>query len=267
MSLPLLRHTFAANAVRLVAIAAGLALMGVIMPVVFAAFGKEIGALVETMPLLEQFANFGGGNMFTLAGAIATSFSHPFTLLLLGIMAIAFPALAIAGERDKGTLEVTLARPISRSGLYGTLYLAGMVFVGILLAVLISAAVITTFAVGFGDELDLGKTAQLWLAGWLLFIAFMSLAFLVSTMSDRPGPAIGIPAVFVLINYLAFAIGSIWPDAQWLEEYSMFNLLKAQDVLAGGIALSDIAVMVAFSLVFVGLALYLFPRRDIPAPS
>jgi len=48
------------------------------------------------------------------------------TLLLVGIVAVAFPALAIAGERDRGTLEVTLSRPISRHGLYVTLFLAGM---------------------------------------------------------------------------------------------------------------------------------------------
>ena len=62
----------------------------------------------------------------------------------------------------------------------------------------------------------------------------MALAFAVSVESDRADPAIGIPAVFVLLNYLAFAIGSIWPDMRWLEDYSMFNLLKAQDVLSGG---------------------------------
>ena len=84
---------------------------------------------------------------------------------------------------------------------------------------------------------------------------------------DRAGPAVGIPAVFVLVNYLAFAIGSIWPDAKWLEDYSMFNLLKAQQVLEMGIAAIDLLIMAAFSAIFVALALYLFPRRDIPSPS
>jgi ABC-2 type transport system permease protein len=194
-------------------------------------------------------------------------FTHPFTLLLVGIMAIAFPALAIAGERDKGTLEVTLSRPVSRHGLFTTLYVAGLLFVGLLLAVLVLTAVLTTFVVGLGHELDLVNTVQLWLGGTLLFVAYMSLAFAVSVNSDRAGPAIGIPAVFILLNYLAFAIGSIWPDMKWLEDYSMFNLLKAQDILDGGLALSDALIMVGFSAFFVVVALYLFPRRDIPAPS
>lgn len=267
MSLTLLRHTFAANTLRLVVICVGLALMGVLMPVIFAAFGKEIAEFVETIPVLAQFSNFGGANLFSLYGSIALGFTHPFTLLLVGIMAIAYPAVAIAGERDKGTLEVTLARPISRRGLYLTLYLAGLVFIALLLTVMLLASMLSTIAVGLGDEVELARMVQLGVGGWLLFAGYMSLAFFVSTQSDRAGPAIGIPAIFVLINYLAFAIGSIWPDQQWLEDYSMFNLLKAQDVLESGIAASDVVVMLAFSGVFVALALYLFPRRDIPAPS
>ncbi len=267
MNLPLFRYTIASNMIKLVVISAGLILMGVVMPVMFAAFGKEIGEFVESLPVLSQFANFGGGNLFTLTGSIAMGFTHPFTLLLVGIMAIAFPALAIAGERDKGTLEVTLSRPLSRRGLFTTLYVAGLLFVGLLLAVLVLTAVLTTFVVGLGHELDLVNTVQLWLGGTLLFVAYMSLAFAVSVNSDRAGPAIGIPAVFILLNYLAFAIGSIWPDMKWLEDYSMFNLLKAQDILDGGLALSDALIMVGFSAFFVVVALYLFPRRDIPAPS
>jgi ABC-2 type transport system permease protein len=261
------RYTLRSNAIRVVVIAAGLVLMGVIMPVMYAAFGQEVGEFVESVPLLSRFSEFGGGDLFSLNGTLATGFSHPFTLLLLGIMAIAYPALAIAGERDKGTLEVTLSRPISRHGLYATLFVAGAIFLTLLLAVLALTMAVTTVAVGLDDQLEVANLAQLWLAGSLLFGAFLSLAFAVSVESDRAGPAIGIPAVFVLLNYLAFAIGSIWPDVRWVKDYSIFNLLKAQDVLSDGIALSDALVMIAFSAVFVALAWYRFPRRDLPAPS
>ncbi len=185
----------------------------------------------------------------------------------MGIMAVAFPALAIAGERDRGTLEVTLSRPISRHRLYATLFVAGVGFIMLLAAVLVTTTSLSIVVVGFGDELSVARFAQLWVADVLLFVAIMSLAFAASIESDRAGPAIGIPAVFVLLNYLAFAIGSIWPDASWLQDYSMFNLLKAQDVLDGGIAVSDVIVMVVFAALFIGLAWYRFPRRDLPAPA
>ena len=267
MNVALFGHTVGSNMVKLVFIAAGLVLMGVLMPVMYAAFGQEVGEFVESVPLLSQFASFGGGDLFSLNGTLAMGFAHPFTLLLLGIMAIAFPALAIAGERDKGTLEVTLSRPISRRRLYTTLFVTGVIFVALLIAVLLLTMAVTTLIVGLGDQLEMANLVQLWLAGSLLFVALMAMAFAVSVESDRAGPAIGIPAVFVLLNYLAFAIGSIWPDMKWLEDYSIFNLLKSQDVLAGGLAMSDALIMLAFAAVFVGIALYRFPRRDLPAPS
>ncbi len=195
------------------------------------------------------------------------AFSHPFTLLLLGIMAIAFPALAIAGERDKGTLEVTLSRPISRHGLYATLFTAGVFFITLLVAVLVITTGLAIVGVGFGGEVGVANMVQLWFADALLYVAFMAMAFAVSVESDRAGPAIGIPAAFVLLNYLAFAIGSIWPEMRWLHDYSMFNLLKARDILEAGASLSDIVVMLLFTTAFVVFAWYRFPRRDLPAPA
>ena len=198
---------------------------------------------------------------------MAFAFQHPFTLLLVGIMAIAFPALAIAGERDKGTLEVTLSRPISRRGLLLTLYVAGIVFVAVLVGVLSITTAITAVVVGFGDEVVIANMVQVWLVSVLLFVAYMAVAFAVSVESDRAGPAIGIPAVFVLLNYLAFTIGGIWPDVGFLEDWSMFNLLKAQQILEGGLVVTDILVLLAFIGIFAAIAFYRFPKRDLPAPS
>ncbi len=268
MNLPLLAYTFGANALRLVVIAVGLVLMGVVMPLMYSAFGSEMSEFVDSVPFFSQMMEgFGGGNVLSLTGSMAFAFQHPFTLLLVGIMAIAFPALAIAGERDKGTLEVTLSRPISRRGLLLTLNTAGVVFVAILVGVLAVTIGLTSLAVGFGDEVKIANMTQLWMVSSLLFVAFMALAFAVSVESDRAAPAIGIPAVFVLLNYLAFTIGGIWPDVAVLEDWSMFNLLKAQQVLTDGVALGDLVVLLAFIGLFVGIAYYRFPRRDLPAPS
>jgi ABC-2 type transport system permease protein len=267
MSGVLLRRTIAANRILLIVTGAAMLVWGAILPAIFATFGEAMGDLIQGNALLQQFSRFGGGDLFSLAGTIALGFAHPFTLLLMGIVAIGFPATAIAGEREKGTLEVTLARPISRRGLVATLFVAGSLFLAILLALHLVGSYLGALLTGVSEDLDVGRMAQMWLAGWLLFVAFMSLAFTASVMADRVAPALGIPLAFVLVNYLASVIGSLWPDAAWLQDWSMFNLVKAQQILAEGLALSDVAIMVAFTIVFVGVTAYAFPRRDIPAPS
>ena len=62
------------------------------LPVIYATFGKDVGEFIKGNALLSQFAQFGGGDLFSLPGAIALGFVHPFTLLLMGIVAIGFPA-------------------------------------------------------------------------------------------------------------------------------------------------------------------------------
>ena len=267
MTRALLRRTFAANGSRLIAIALGLLAMSILMPVIFNAFGRELGEFVETVPLLRQLSEFGGTDFFTLTGAIATGFVHPFVLLLMGIMAVGFPALAIAGERASGTLEVTLARPISRRALVATLFGAGLLFLGVLLAVYLIATVVTVNVIGLGDELDLGRAVELWLGALLFYTTFMALTFWISSESDRAGPAVGIPAVIILVNYLVFVVGTIWPDAAFLEDWSLFALLRAQDILQDGLVVSESLVMLGLTVVLMGLTLVRFPGRDLPAPS
>lgn len=263
----LLRRTLAANRIRLLAVLVGMLVWGLVLPMIYATFGKSFSTFVRNNPLLDQFARFGGGDIFSLPGVVALGFVHPFTLLLMGIMALGFPVLAVAGERERGTLEVLLARPISRRRLYLALYLAGLLFLGLLLAAQLGAGLIGASLMGVADEMDAGRLPWLWLNGWLLWVAFMSLAFTASVSFDRVGPALGLPLVFVIINYLAETIGSIWPDAAWLKDWSIFNLVQAKRVLAGELMTGELTILLVAILLFVFLALWIFPRRDIAAPS
>ncbi|MFN8621159.1 MAG: ABC transporter permease subunit [Chloroflexota bacterium] len=267
MNRALFGRTVAANRVRMLMCAIGLIAWGAILPVMYASFGKDIGALVGSNPLFKQFSQFGGGDLFSLTGAMALGFIHPFTLLLMGIMAIGYPAIAIAGERQRGTLEVILARPISRRAMYTTVLVAGLVFLGILLALELGAQVISAEATGVAGDLSLTNVALLWLNGWLLFVAFLAIAFAASVSFDRLPPALGVPLVFLLLNYLADVIGSLWPDAAWLRSWSMFHLVDAKSVLNGQLDPANLVVLAAIAIVAVAYALVAFPRRDLAAPS
>jgi ABC-type transport system involved in multi-copper enzyme maturation permease subunit len=267
MNGPLFWRTVAANRMRMLACGIGLVAWGAILPVMYATFGKDIATFITSNPMFEQMSRFGGGDLFSLHGAMALGFIHPFTLLLVGIMAIGFPGIAIAGERQRGTLEVLLARPVSRRAIYATVFVAGLVFVGILLALELGANVASAMLMGVGDELDTASVPLLWLTGWLLFSAFMAFAFAASVSFDRLPPALGVSLVFVLVNYLVDVVGSLWPDAAWLRDWSMFHLVKAKEVLDAGLVVTDVAVLLAIIAACVGYALVVFPRRDIAAPS
>ena len=263
----LFRRNVAANAIRVVACAIGLLVWGAVLPLVYSAFGKTLGTFIRDNPLLSQFSQYGGGDLFSLTGAMAIGFIHPFTLLLMGIIAVGLPVISIAGERQRGTLEVLLARPISRHTLYLVLFAAGALFLGLLLALELAANVVSASVVGVAGELDLARLPILWLNGWLLFVAFMAIGFAASVSFDRLAPALGVTLLVLIVSYLLDVISSLWPDASWLGDYSLFGYVKAKPILEGHVSPLDFGVLVVVIAVAVGYAWWEFPRRDIAAPS
>ncbi len=73
----------------------------------------------------------------------------------------------------------------------------------------------------------------MWLNGTLLFWAFGAIALLASVSFDRLTPAIGISLAVVLVSYFLDVLGSLWPDAKWLQPYSLFHYVDAKADLAG----------------------------------
>jgi ABC-type transport system involved in multi-copper enzyme maturation permease subunit len=262
----LFRRTVAANRIRLLACAIGLLVWGGVMPVIYAQFGRQFGSFIEQNPFLSQFTRFGGGDLFSLPGSMALGYIHPIMLLLVGIIAIGLPILAVAGERQRGTLEVLLARPLSRHTLYVVVYLAGALFLGALLALNLLASVVSANIMGVAGELDTRNLPSLWLNGWLLYLAFMSIAFAASVSFDRLTPALGLTLVVLVVMYLVNVISSLWPDVAWLDPYTLFHYLKARDVLTGTVRVADLALLAIVSAIAVGYAWIVFPRRDLAAP-
>lgn len=261
-------RTLSASRIRLVVCALALFAWGLVIPVIYATFGKELASVIGGNPLLSQFSEFGGGDLFSLSGAMAVGFIHPFTTLLMGIFAVGLPIGAVAGERQRGTLEVLLARPISRRSYIGTLFVAGALLLGILMAVELLANVTSAGAMGVLGELSVGNVPLLWFNGWLLFVAFMAIGFAASVSFDRLAPALGITLAVLLTMYVVDVVASLWPDASWIARYSLFHYVRAKPLLeTGNLALGDVAVLSAVIALALAYAWFVFPRRDLAAPS
>lgn len=267
MNRPLFLRTFGSLRGRLVICAVGLLVWGAALPLVYSAFGKSLSDLITSNPLFQQFSQFGGGDVTSLGGYIGIGFIHPITLLLMGIFAVGFPLAAIAGERQRGTLEVLLARPISRHSLYLTLFVVGSLALAVLMASELGGAYVSSVATGVGSELQASNMVLLWFNGWLLFVALMAIAFASSVSFDRLGPALGISLGFVIVSYFLDVIGSLWPAAAWIQTYSVFDLVRAKHVLAAGLIPEHVLALILITAAAVAYAWVEFPRRDLAAPS
>ena len=267
MNRALLAHTWRANRWRLLIVSAGLLLWGIVLPVVYDSFGSLMRDVFESGAVPPQFAQFGGGDIFSLTGAVALGFVHPIAVGLNLVFAVGFAASAIAGERQRGTLEVLLSRPLSRRGVYLTLAFATAAFVAVTLGALTTGSLIGATVTGRTAELGLANLPILWLNGTLLFWAFGAIALLASASFDRLTPAIGISLAVVLVSYFLDVLGSLWPDARWLQPYSLFHYVDGKADLAGLPDPADFLVLAAVIVVAVIGALVVFPRRDLAAPT
>ncbi len=267
MNRELFIRTWRGQRLKLLIASLAIAAWSLFLPVIYQSFGSQMEALVESGIIPEQFTNFGGGDVFTLSGSVALGYIHPISIILVAIFAVGFAAAAIAGERQRGTLEVVLARPISRRTVYVTLLVALVAFVAIILAASILGTVIGAAVVGVLDELATERLPLLWLNGVLLWAAFGAIGLAASVSFDRLTPALGITVAVVIVSYFLEILGSLWPDAEALQPYSLFHYLAARDVLNGDVAPGGFVLLAAVSAGAIAWALIVFPRRDLAAPS
>jgi len=183
------------------------------------------------------------------------------------VFVVGFSASAVAGERQRGTLEVALARPISRGQLYLTLLAASFGFIAICIAALLTGSVSGATFSGVAGQLAFENLPLLWLNTVLLFGAFAAIALAASVSFDRLTPAIGVTLGIVITMYVLEVLGSLWPAAEVLQPYSLFHYLRVKVILAGGVAPLDMVVLSSAILIAMVWALVVFPRRDLAAPS
>ena len=267
MNATLFRHLWRSQRTKLVIVSIAMAAWSVFLPVIYSSFGSQIKQIVDSGIIPKELMTFGGGDPFTLGGSIALGYIHPIAIILVAIFAIGFSTTAVAGERQRGTLEVILARPVSRRTLYVTLLVALVLFVGIVLAASIVGTIVGSALVGVIGELPGERLPLLWLNGMLLWVAIGAIGLAASVSFDRLTPAIGVTLAIVLVSYFLEILGSLWSDAQAVQGYSIFHYLEAKDVLAGTADPIGFALLAVIAAVAIGWALVEFPRRDLAAPS
>ena len=267
MSGVLFRHVWRSQRTKLLIMCLAIAGWSVVLPIIYESFGHQMQALIDSGVIPKQLTNFGGGDVFSLSGAIALGYVHPISIILVAVFAIGFTTSAIAGERQRGTLEVALARPVSRRQFYLNLLLASFVFIAILIAALLAGGISGSTFAGVRDQLPLRNLPVLWLNSLLLFGAFAAIGLAASASFDRLTPAVGVTLGVVIAMYVLEVLGSLWPAAEWLQPYSLFHFFQAKSILSGSVSPFDMGVLSFVIVIAMVWALVVFPRRDLAAPS
>jgi len=182
--------------------------------------------------------------------------------VLIIIYAAMLGGRAIAGEEEAGRLEVLLAHPVERWQIV-TQRAAAMVVALVVAGLALWLAMLV--ASGPADFTEIGAnrlaaaTAQLVLVG----LVFGSLALLVGAATGRRGIALGVVGALAVLSYLANNLAPSVDAIAWSQNLSPFYYFGGGKPLVNGWQVTDGLILLAASVVFVGLAVVAFRRRDV----
>jgi beta-exotoxin I transport system permease protein len=267
LNLRLYLQTLRWNRVRLAVVVVAALGWGMVIPIVYVQFAEAFKGLADSGVFPRELMNFGSGSLFTLPGALTLGLQHPLAIAFVGIFAVGSTVSAIAGEREGGTLEVLLSRPISRRTLYVTLAVASATLIAIVLLALLAGQLIGVAIQGVSDELNFGLMPLVFINGLMLWAAFAAFGLAASVSFGRHAPALGLTMAYLLINYFLEILGSLWRDVAWSQQYSLFHHFNPGKILTGETDPIDFLILAVAIVIPVAYALIVFPRRDLAAPA
>ncbi|HEX5270081.1 MAG TPA: ABC transporter permease subunit, partial [Gemmataceae bacterium] len=249
--------------------------------VLFAGPGKVIQTLI-------------GGENIQLDRAmdiLSIGYVHPVMQFVFCIWAVGRAAGAIAGEIDRGTMELLLAQPLARRRVILAHFYVDLLVIPALCLCLWAGNWLGYWLVGpihveVPDLPDLPiklpppDSSRLHtdpMAFGPALIAVASLIFAVSGVTmwlSARGRfrwrVLGAAVFLFLVQFLVNLIGQMWPEAfAWARPLTVFYYYQPQQIILGQgwePAARGAAVLFGVGVVGYALALWTFTRRDVPAP-
>lgn len=216
----------------------------------------------ELQQLVNQFKFFGETLRPDTPGGYVTFKILGFTPVLLGIWAALAGARLVRGEEERGSLDIVLSTPRSRGSVLLQKVLALVAALAIM-AVLIGLGTLGGMA-SIKTTVDAGAAFATGVNIALAALVFAALALLLAQFTGRGAAASwtgGLMALFFVLD----GTGRATPGADGLRYFSPWYYYDLSTPLVPGYGISwgGLAVLLALSVVFVGVSIPLFLRRDI----
>lgn len=221
---------------------------------------EDFNKLIEHYPsALKAF--FGVTDIGSPAGYLTAELLLFMAPMLLVLYAVSHASGATATEEERGTIDLLLATPVTRSQIVVAKAAA------ITVAVIALGAVLFITIVGFGPVVGLhvgvGNVAAS--VGGIVLFALLAeaLALAFGAATGRRALARGLAAITVLAAYL---VSSLAPLASWLEPWrplSPFYHAIGRDPLRHGLAFASTGAIAVSVIAIVALAAWAFDRRDL----
>jgi ABC-2 type transport system permease protein len=229
---------------------------------------------------------------------LSISYVHPLVQTIFCIWAIGRSSGAIAGEIDRGTMELLMAQPIARQRVVLAHLCVDFLTIPILCFSLWGGTWLGTWLVGpikieheglkdrplpirpnpevvrriesdatqidpapFGLGLSYAAALVFAVSGYTMWL---------SACGRYRWRVLGTAVLLTLLQFLVNLIGQLWDAVEPLRPITVFYYYRPQQIILTGLwsagIVRDLVVLVCVGAAGYGLALWTFCRRDLPAP-
>jgi ABC-2 type transport system permease protein len=202
------------------------------------------------------------GDFFSPVGYLSSQIFYMLFPLLLSFLAVSLGSSLIAREEQSGTLELLLARPLSRAKLVIAKATSGLLILGTVAAIGIIVCVLLAKLVGM--DVSLGGIAVTGITAFLFAALLGSIAFALTAMGRYGrGMSIGVAALVGFASYIATSFES---PLTWMKHVSRllpFHYYHPAEMLGGNLNWHTAVGYLVIVLILGCLAIIGFRRRDI----
>lgn len=221
---------------------------------------QDMQQIIQSFPKAMMEA-FGGSDMTSLPGFVGGKFLNVMWPIIVGVFVIMAGAATVAREVERGTIELLLSVPESRTRLFAAKLAA--LLVGILTLVAATVGALALGAALVDVTLDPVKLLALGAVLASFAVAVAGYTVLLSSFSKERAKPAGIAAGLTLAFYLAWVVAGLSKDWEWLEYVSIFTAFDPQRALANGqVEPAHLAALLGIGIVCAAAALVVFHRRD-----
>lgn len=241
----------------------GFAALAALLVTFFPAMKQEgsLEMFVDSMPPAMQGFVGDLDNLRQLSTYLAAQLFDIRMQIIAGIMVVVLALKLTVGEEESGQLRTVLSLPISRTSLLVQKWLAMVCITGLALSGTAVGIYVAQFAID--ESISLLVLGQLMLMTWIVMVTFATVTFAAAIASGSRALAtiVGILLLTTSFVITTFAIGVDWLRS--FEAASLFYYFPAVEIAKSSIALRDVAVLSAVSVVALVVAFVCFRRRDV----
>lgn len=229
---------------------------------------ESVKAFLQYIDMLPSFIKaFMGGQALkvgNIAGLIAIGYNDPLVLTLYMLYAVGVPTALLAGEIQKGTMELILSRQTTKMHVYicaGLITVAGMYA---LVVVMFMGTVAGTNLYKFDQAVPLYSFFKMGVVGGMLASAVGGIALLAAACFHR-GTAVSLTVAYLAVNYFVSIIADWWPRMKWMSPATIFHYVHGPEIFNGSEwPVGDLCVLISLLVVSVLLGGIIWSRRDLP---